>query len=782
MRLFSIIQWHHFAYMIISLALLGYGASGTFVTLTRQWLLPRFPYAFTVNAALFGLSSIGCFLLAQQLPFNTLELLLDTRQWLYLLLFYLLLFIPVFFAANCSCLALDRYADQIPRIYACNMAGAGLGALLAITGLYLFTPMGVLQMIAVCGLLAAALSTVECAMPRRGLLLSSLLTIMLLCLLLPQQWLALRMSDYKALSQTLHISGATVKEQHSSPFGMLTLVDSPLVPLRIAPGMSLNSRAIPPTQLGLFIDGDGPMAMTQFDGDITSLNYLDYLTSALPYHVAQPQRVLVLGMGGGSDLLQAYLLGAEQIDAVELNPQLVELFQQRYAEFSGWPYLQQRSRLHIGEARAFIAASRQRYDLIQISLLDSAAASSAGLYALSENYLYTREGLTEYLSHLEPDGLLAITRWVKLPPRDGPKLFATAVATLRHMGIVNPAERLLMIRGWSTSTLLIKSGPFSEQEIENLRAFCRERSFDLAYYPGIDPSEVNLYNILPEPYFYRAAMALLGDEPERFYQQYKFDIRPTSDDRPYFFNFFKWSTLPELLTIYRQGGLSLLELGYPVLILTLLQALVISVVLILLPLAFLRQQRKRAGLGYSWRTLLFFTAIGLAYLFIEIVFIQKFILFLAPPIIAVTTVLSGFLLFSGLGSHFSGRLLEAERPRPLLPVVLTIALFTLAYLWLLPQLFMGLAALSIPLKVVVSLLLIAPLAFCMGMPFPVGLVQVAKQAPQLVPWAWGINGCASLISAILATLLAIHFGFSWLLLIAALLYIGAAMLELRRDG
>ena len=779
MRLFSIIQWHHFAYMVISLALLGYGASGTFLSLARQWLLPRYEVAFSANAALFGISSLGCFLLAQQLPFNTLEIFWDPSQWWLLLVSYLLLFIPVFFAANCTCLALDRFAGQIPRIYAFNMAGAGLGALVVIAALYLLTPIGVLRLLAMGGLLAALLAMLEHGYLQRRMLMTSLLAMTLAIPLLPSQWLPLKMSEYKSLNQTLQISGAVVKEQHASPLGLVTLVESPRMPLRVAPGLSLNSTAEPPPQLGLFIDGEGPSAINRYDGRPEPLRYLDYLTSALPYHLGPKNRVLILGMGGGSDLLQAELLGAGQIDAVELNPQLVELFQQRYQDYSGWPLLQHKSRIHIGEARGFIAGTREPYDLIQISLLDSAAASSAGLYALSEGYLYTREGIAEYLNHLTTEGMLAITRWVKLPPRDGLKLFATAVEALRHQGVNRPDERLVMIRGWSTSTLLIKNSPFTDQEIDSLLRFSRERTFDTVYYPGISTSEVNRYNILSEPYFHQGAIALLGEEPELFYQRYKFDIRPATDDRPYYFNFFKWSTLPELLAIYRQGGFSLLELGYPVLILTLLQALLASLALVLLPLRFLKRSDTPIARGYTWRTMAFFSAIGLAYLFVEIAFIQKFILFLAHPIFAVTLVLCGFLVFSGIGSHFAGRLLRTGRNRPLLPVTLTIMLFALGYLWLLPHLFSWLAPSPDPVKALISLLLIAPLAFCMGMPFPVGLTQVANHAPALLPWAWGVNGCASLLSAILATLLAVHFGFNWVIVCAVLLYVGSALLPLR---
>lgn len=775
MRLFSIIQWHHFAYMVISLALLGYGVSGTFLFLTRQWLVPRFAEAFVANTTLFGLSSIGCYMLAQQIPFNILEIVWDPDQWLFLLLNYLLLIIPFFFAANAICLSFIKFSQQIPKIYAFDLTGAGLGALGVIIALYLLKPSGVLQMIAVAGLLASVVAAFESRIAQR----KRVAVILLALLLLPEQWLVPKMSEYKALNQTLRISGTTVKEEHSSPLGLVTLLESRKIPLRLAPGMSLNSTVEPPPQFGLFVDGDGPGAITHYDGNKDSLVYLDYLVSALPYHLREMEKVLIMGMGGGSDILQAEFFGADQIEAVEVNPQIASLFQHTYGSFSGWPLLQKKTRIHISDARGFVAGSREQYDLIQLSLLDSDAASSAGLYALNESYLYTREGITAYLDRLREGGMLSITRWVKLPPKGGLKLFATAVEALRLSGVSNPDDQLVMIRGWNTTALVIKNGPFVEQEIRRLISFCDARSFDLVFYPGITQKQVNTYNILQKPYYYQGVMALLGDEPARFISDYKFNIRPATDDRPYFFNFFKWSTLPEILPLYRQGGVTLLDLGYPVLILTLLQALFASLVLILLPLWFLKRDKRKIEKNYPWKVVAYFTAIGLAFLFIEIAFIQKFTLFLAHPIYAIAVVLCGFLIFSGIGSHYAGRLLKQGRNRPLRPIILTLGVIVLGYLWLLPSLFTWLAALPDVAKVAITLILIAPLAFCMGMPFPLGLAHVAGYAPHLLPWAWGVNGCASLISAILATLLAIHLGFTWVILFAVLLYSVAALLELR---
>jgi hypothetical protein len=778
LRLFSVIQWHHFAYMVISLALLGYGMSGTFLSIFRQRLVARFEAVFTANAALFGISAIGAFLLAQMIPFNTLEIIWDPMQWFYLFIAYLLLSIPFFFAANCVCLAFMAFGDQIPRIYGFDLVGAGLGALGVIVLLFLLPLQQALQFLALAGLAAAALMVMRQTPPLRRIQLPALLFAACAILWIPGSWLALNLSEYKGLPQSLLVPETRVLAERSSPFGLLTLIESPKIPLRQAPGMSLNSRARIPDQLGVFTDGDGLSAITRYSGEREELAYLDYLTSALPYHLAEPAQVLLLGMGGGSDLLQAEYHGVERMEVVELNPQWIELVTEDLAEYTGWNRLKDRVDLHLGEARGFLTGSPTHYDLMQLSLLDASSAASAGVYALSESYLYTVEGLREYLTHLEPDGLLSITRWVKLPPRDGLKLFATAVEALHLAGVEKPGERMVMIRGWKTSTLLLKNSPFTSAQIGQLKEFCKQRSFDLVHYPGMQGLEANRYNILSQPYFHQGAKALLGTEAELFTEQYKFGITPATDDRPYFFHFFKWKTLPEILSSYARGGFSLLELGYPVLVLTLLQAVIAGTVLVLFPLRFLQRESRDTEKGYFPRVVIYFLAIGLAFLFVEIAFIQKFILFLSHPLYAVAVVLCGFLVFSGLGSRYSAQLRKKSGERISFRVVLVLGVVAVAYLFILPGLFEYFAGLENSTKILISLTLIAPLAFCMGMPFPLGMALVDHNAPHLVPWAWGINGCASLVSAILATLLAIHFGFTVVILMAVVLYLIAGSTRL----
>ncbi len=765
MRLFSIIQWHHFAYMMISLALLGYGASGTFLALARRWLQGRFFAAYMVNAVLFGISAVVCFLLAQAIPFNALEVLWDVRQPLWLLLIFLLLFIPFFCAANCICLAFTYHDDQLHRIYSFDLVGAGTGAAAIIGLLFVVPPATAVQLVGATGLLSAAVAWQEVrARPRWG---AWVLVLAMAVMLSPVARFSLQVSQFKGLSQALQVLGATQLDQRSSPLGQLTTVGSPSVPFRHAPGLSLNAPGPIPGQLGVFTDADSLNVLTRFDGQLEKLAYLDYQSSALPYHLLQQPDTLVLGAGGGADVLRALLHGAVHVDAVELNPQVVDLVNREFADFTGAIYHLPQVTVHNAEARGFVAAGSKRYDLIQIALLDSFSASSAGLYALSENYLYTVEALSQYLQSLQPGGILSITRWTRSPPRDGLKIFATAVRALERSGVAKPGLQLVMIRSWNTSTLLVKNEPFSDAAIGHLKDFCRERWFDTVYFPGITGDEANRYNRLQEPWYFDGAKALLGPAQTAFMDDYKFNIRPATDDRPYFSHFLKWRTLPELLALRGSGGMPLLEWGYLVLAATLAMALLISFLLVLLPL-WIRRGKDSHTQGLGWRIMAYFGAVGTAFMFIEIAFIQKFILFLHHPLYAVSVVLCSFLVFAGLGSLVSARWSK----RGALPAVIGgIGILCLLYVLVLPVLFDSLVHTPGAFKIVISGLLIAPLAFLMGMPFPLGLALVSKMLPSWIPWAWGINGCASVVSTILATLLAIHHGFVLVVITAVLLYL-----------
>lgn len=764
-RLFGIVLWHHFAYMIISAAMLGYGASGTALTLLKEKIAPHFGAAYVASATALAVLMPASFWLAQQVPFNPLELLWDPNQPWMLLAVYLLMMLPFFCGGFCIGLVFAHCGKQSSRIYASDILGAGIGSLGIIAALFLLPPQRMLSALPALALLAAAIAVAELKLRPKWLmeLFAGLAVLTLAAPAVP-----VHPSPYKDFSQALDVVGARVVEQRSSPLGQVTVVENTVVPLRDAPGMSLNATTEPPQQLGVYVDGNGPSALTKFDGDLASLAYLDHLTSALPYHLLQRPRVLALGAGAGSDVLQALYHGSAAIDAVELDRNVIDLVRNRFNDYAGNLYHLPGVRVHEAEARGFVESGSARYDLIQLALMDSFGTASAGLYGLSENYLYTVEAMQSYIDHLAPGGMLSVTRWLTLPPRDALKLFATAVSALEKSGVSHPAARLVMIRGWKTVTLLVKNGDFTLHDIGAIRRFCRARSFDTAWYPGMRALDANRYNQLAQPYFYEGAVALLGPQRQAFIDRYKFHIEPATDDKPHFFRFFKWNAAAELFALRGQGGMALFDWSYPLLVATLLQALAASVLLIVAPLAFSRCRRSLPGAAAS----LYFLAIGFGFMFMEIAFIQKFVLFLSHPLYAIAVVLCAFLVFAAAGGWLAGRFESAHKVTFAVAAMAVLALLYLAYL---PGLFHSLAYLPDAAKIFLSVLLIAPLAMCMGVPFPTGMTRLAEMREASIPWAWALNGFASVVGAVLATLLAIHLGFAAVILLAVLTYAVAAV-------
>lgn len=775
MRALSIVQWHHFAYMIISLALLGYGASGTLIALFRRRFKAHFETAFSTAALLFSIAMVSCFAVGQRVPFNALEIVWNPRQFLYIGVLYLVFFVPFFFAATCIGLAFTCRRSQISRIYFFDLAGAGFGAIVVIAALFVLFPQNALLALSTLPLVASALM-VGPTRARRALFASQFGWLALLFLGLPQQFLELRISEYKGLAQALQVIDSEVVAVDSSPLGLVTVVESPTIPIRHAPGLSFATQHVPPKQLGVFTDGDGLSVINHVDADIDSLGHLADVTAALPYSLLDNPRVLVLGAGGGSDVLLALFHGARSVDAVELDPRISNLVKTTYGEFAGNVYDDPRVSLYTKEARGFVARSGSQYELVHIGLLDSFGASGAGVHSLNESYIYTVEAIRDYLDVTAPGGIVAITRWLKLPPRDSLKLLATAAEALAEAGAADPAEQLAMIRSWNTTTLLIKNGVLSPRDVAAIRQFSEPRSFDSAWFPGIEERHANRYNILDAPYFYNAARALLAENAREFSARYKFHIEPATDNKPYYFHFFKWRTLPEIFGIRKTGGAALIEWGYLILVATLVQALIAGSLLILLPLS---RVKRTWPSGTTSRSGTYFLLLGFAFLFVEMAFIQKFILFLSHPLYSVAVVLSSFLVFAGIGSAASttmARRCGSDERRAIALAVAGILAIALSYLLVLPLVFDRLISYPDPLKIAVSVALIAPLAICMGMPFPLGLKRVAQAAPDFIPWAWGINGFASVVSAVLATLLAIGFGFNVVILLALAMYVASVQL------
>jgi hypothetical protein len=589
-------------------------------------------------------------------------------------------------------------------------------------------------------------------------------------LAVPTELLSPRLSAYKGLEQMLTVKGSRVVAERSGPHALVTVVANDQVPLRQAKGLSLHSPHLPPEQLAIFEDGEGPVALDRFDGDYDAVRYLSWTPAALAYELRpRPARVLVLGEEVPAELMLGGLYGAARIDALVTDPALIGLLTRDLAEFGGWRRQAPQARLHHASARSYLARARGSYDQVRLRL---GGAGAGGAGALREDYTATVEGIQAIWQRLSPDGLIAIGSDARLPPRLPLKLLATARLALQGLGVEAPGHHLALTRGWTSTELILAARPLGTDDIRMLRDFADSRGFDLAWHPGIERQDANRHHRLAQPWFYEGAEALLGPDREAFLQRYKFDLHPATDDRPYVFDAFRWRALPELLELRGQGGIGLLEMGYPLLVMTLLQALALSLLLILAPLSALKGgDPALAPAGGRWRVLIYFASIGLAFMFIEIAFIQRFVLLLGDPVRATAVVVSGFLVFAGLGSLTSGRLRAHIPPtRLILIAILTIAVVSSVYLMILPRVGLEIAQLTTIPRLALTYLLVAPLAFFMGMPFPLGLGSTAAWRPDLVPWAWAINGCASVTGALLATLVAVDNGFSIVVIAAVSLY------------
>lgn len=508
------------------------------------------------------------------------------------------------------------------------------------------------------------------------------------------------------------------------------------------------------------IDAGASTVMTRFDGDFSPLEPLKLEVASVPYHLTPKRKVLIIGSGGGNDVLMALLFGSQSITAVEMNPIMFEIVDERFADFSGQLYSRPEVIPVIDEARSFIQHSDEKYDIIQGTLVDTWAASSAGAYALSENYLYTKEAFHSYWDHLTDPGLFAMTRRHHEPPLEMLRLASLAMEVMEERQIPEPGAHIVVLRREFLATFLWKKSPFTPEELRTLEEAGETYWFLPIYTPANQP----------DPLF---AELITGENKEDFYRSLGSDVTAPEDNRPFFFYFTK-AEAHNLLAILRAmlGGT---EDPSTLLAFLFLLLSFLAFVFILLPLLLFGRGRREASWASYLASLLYFSCLGLGFILVEIVLIQRFILFLGHPIYATAVILFSLLFFGGLGSYLSGRLSLARLSLGHRAILLSLVLLLLVYNLAFPRFLSSFIGLSIVPRITLTVIMLCPLGLLMGMPFPLGIKVTNAKAPSLIPWAWGVNGAFSVLGSVLAAILSINYGFNVTLVSGLMAYLVALL-------
>ena len=772
-RVFAVAHFHHIAHMAIGVAMLGIGASGTLVAVSGGMSAAAAERWFPRLTLLTACALVATPALLHRIPLDLTQLAWSAEPWVRLGAVYLLLAIPFALGAMATLLAITLESARPGWVYGASFLGSGVGALLAIAVLWIVHPVRAVAMPALVGA-AAAIAASRGVRSTALTLVSTVVLVGAGLVAVHPPW-TMTVSPYKGLPQVEAYPNARRVAEHSSPLGWVVAVHAPA--FRHAPGLSLAYAGEFPTQTALFVDGEMADAVTRWGAsgaDRSTMEILRWLPASLPYALDGRDRVLVLGAGGGMDVWSAAAHGATRVLAVELNADLV-------AVSGALAPLPTRATTGAdvvwvtGDARTAVAGLDERFDLVTLTPGGGLGASAGGMHALNEDFLHTTDAYVEYLRRLTDGGVLAVTQWVTVPPRGSVRVILTAVEAMRRVATPAIDSAIVVARSWGTTTILVRPSGFSAADVERLRDWSASRQLDLDWYPGaVDP--VPQYHIPQEPTLVRATRAAVAhpDSARRFTDSYPFAVAPATDARPYPNRFLRAESLGQLL---RSGGTSWLpfaEWGYIALVATLVQSVVLAALLIVVP-ALLRRRGRAEGRSLL-PVLAYFTAIGLAYMAAEIALIQQLTLLLGHPIYGVATTLAAILIFSGTGSMLSEHL-TPDRARAVgVGLAAALVVFAAALLGMVHVVH----AAPFLVRATIAAILIAPVATAMGMPFPLGLRRIGDDSAGIA-WAWASNGFASVVGVPLAALIAVEAGSPMLFLVAALTYVGAALV-VRREG
>ena len=749
-RLFSATMYYHFAFMAISLALFGSGASGVFVYIVQRRLKPeRTGQWLSAAAMLFALSNLFSLyvILSNPLTFET-----GPENYYRLARIYGASALPFFFAGCAVTLAITRLAREISKLYLFDLAGAALGCLLLIPVLNTIGAINIVLLVSAVGAVAGVLFGFASQGSRAAAVCSLVLAIGLAGLVV-----------YNSNTQRIDIRKSKGFEETKVLFSKWNSFSRITVEGEFDRGVEIK------------IDADAATGISR-DASNSAIHQdaLDSL-SGLVHHLKRDANVLIIGPGGGNDVMAARVFEQKHITAVEINPIIAHdvMSSEPFKSYSGSIYQQPDVRLVVDEGRSFIRNSKERYDIIQATMVDTWAATAAGAFSLSENNLYTVEAFKDYVTHLTDDGALTMTRWYFEPPDQLLRLITLTRAMMSELGITNPSRHIMLVRdarsGYdrTPATYIFKRSEFTDDEVRSLEGVARTNRFELLFTPLTRPS--NVFTEMIE-----------APDPAELWASFETNVEPTRDNNPFFFNSVRFANLWRVIE-GTTGEWQKTNLGTSILFALLGITSVLVLLFIIGPLVLVRRRALSTGAGTKLSYLLYFACLGAGFIIVEVAMIQKFILFLGHPVYSLAVVLFSVLAFSAIGSYLSGRVSEERLTPALMKLLVTLVLLVVVYIIALPPLFYGLVGLTREIRIVLAVVLMAPLAMVMGMPMPLGIRLLARSAPEIIPWAWGVNGATSVMGSVAALVIAILTGFNQALLVGATVYLLAMVFIARRQ-
>jgi len=778
-RYFAIASWSEYGYWVISIAMAGYSASGVVLSLFKDFFFRRANrFLFFIPLVLPPLAWLG-FYLATLNPFNPLELQnpdLWIEQFQNIAKYYAVLF-PVFFLSglfiSLSFLALNN--EKIGAVYAADLVGAGFGALFLLAAMFFINPFHLLLTLLPLWTLAALAAQYRARFTARAWKWS-LVVILVLAMseAAAVNFNKAHFCQYKMITPALNVSDANVARRIYSPYGYYMLLENFTERLDI--DLSNNYVLLkvdgPPSAYGLYLDGNRVSSFPKIPNP--DLSYAKGSLDIFPYILKPKSRALLIGTRGGFRVGEALKYDASELVALESDPNIVALMRGPLAPHEKKWLTNPAVQLRRQDPESYLAGSKKGFDIIDLSseFLGQADANK---------YAYTREALQAYYQALNPGGLVSLPVSTREFTVYALKLLETAKEALQNLGIPNPASHLVLYRSAWNVRLLVSKDPWTEDQLSSLKSFCDLRSFDISYYPGIIPGELEIFNDMPPTVWAGTddqvaapaeasdslmddSIKLLSDQGPAFIKSHFFNLEPSTRDKPFFYSILRPEKLSEILNNISQIPRE--EIGYLINLAVLLQSVPWALLVLVLPL--LGRARSAVPLPQLGKTLIYFSCLGLGFLFIEIVLIEKGAYFLGDRTIAFSLVLCAMLIFSGLGSWLSGGFLKNPKDG-LRPAAIALLIWFLLSLGLLDGVLGAFLSWPLPAKCVFLGVWAALASVPMGFFFPLGLSRLPRES-SLIPWAWALNGAFSVVATPLANLLAIGEGYRLLILVSLCLY------------